>query len=340
MSLTIAGNLTKEEWEKFVLSHPESSFLQSWYWGEFNEAIGKKIFRLAFRDSQKLIGICLAIIENAKRGRYLVVPGGPIINWQNQESVEIFFREIKKIARENNCVFVRIRPQLLETPENEKLFRDQGAQNSLVHLHAELTSVLDLAASEDELLAKMRKTTRYEIRKAVSQNIKVERSTDPQKIKRFYEIELETSKRHNFVPFSYEYLERQFAVFAKNNLAVLYEAYLEKTLLAQAFIIFYNQEAVYHYGTGTEEGRKYPGAYFIQWVAIKDAKKRGFRKYNFWGVAAIDNPLHRFYNVSVFKRGFGGQDFAYLHAQDLIINQPKYLLNYLVETVRKRVRKI
>src|SRR3990167_10057747 len=101
MSLTIAGNLTKEEWEKFVLSHPESSFLQSWYWGEFNEAIGKKIFRLAFRDSQKLIGICLAIIENAKRGRYLVVPGGPIINWQNQESVEIFFREIKKIAIEN-----------------------------------------------------------------------------------------------------------------------------------------------------------------------------------------------------------------------------------------------
>lgn len=330
----------KQDWEEFLLSHEESSFLQSWSWGEFNEKLGKKIFRLAFEEKGKRIGVCLAIIEKAKRGKHLVIPGGPIIDWSTKELVETFFSEIKNIARQNSCVFVRIRPQLLEGQSNKNIFSDHGFKDALVHLHAELTSVLDLTLSQDQLLSRMRKSTRYEIKKAISQNIRIEKSDNPQKIKLFYEIQLETARRHKFVPFAYDFLVNQFTEFAKNKAALLYEAYYKDLLLAQAFIIFYNQEAVYHYGTGTSEGRKYPGAYLIQWEAIKDAQKRGFRKYNFWGVASADNSAHRFYNVSVFKRGFGGQDVAYLHAQDFVIDRKRYFLNYLVENIRKRIRKI
>ena len=111
-------------------------------------------------------------------------------------------------------------------------------------------------------------------------------------------------------------------------------------MLAQAFIIFYGNEAAYHYGVSTQEGREYPGAYLIQWEAVKEAKKRGLKIYNFWGVAPADNPAHRFYRISIFKRGFSGIDVQYLHAQDLIINRPKYLLNYAVETFRKKVRSL
>lgn len=330
----------KQNWEEFLLNSEESSFLQSWSWGEFNEKLGKKIFRLAFEEEGKIIGACLAIIEAAKRGKHLVIPGGPIIDWSKKELVETFFREIKNIARQNSCVFIRIRPQLPESQSNKNIFSGHGFKDALVHLHAELTSVLDLTPTQDQLLSRMRKSTRYEIKKALAQNIRVEKSDDPKKIKRFYKIQLETAKRHNFVPFSYDYLFNQFRIFAKHNAVLLYEAYYEDALLAQAFIIFYNREAVYHYGTGTSEGRKYPGAYLIQWEAIKEAQKRGFRKYNFWGVASTDNPAHRFYNVSVFKRGFGGQDVAYLHAQDFVIDRKRYFLNYLVENIRKRIRKI
>jgi len=47
---------------------------------------------------------------------------------------------------------------------------------------------------------------------------------------------------------------------------------------------FLRSEAAYHYGASTEEGRKYPGAYLIQWEAIKEAKKKEHKRYNFWGV--------------------------------------------------------
>ncbi len=114
-------------------------------------------------------------------------------------------------------------------------------------------------------------------------------------------------------------------------------AYFEKKLLAQAFIIFYGKEAVYHYGASTDEGRKYPGAYLIQWHAILETQKRGMSAYNFWGVAPGG---HRFSNLSMFKRGFGGEDFEYLHAQDLIISYPKYAVNYIIEILRKKIRRV
>jgi len=54
----------------------------------------------------------------------------------------------------------------------------------------------------------------------------------------------------------------------------------------------------------------------------------------------LEKSDHRFAGLSLFKRGFGGEDFEYLHAQDLIINYPKYLINYAIESIRKTIRNV
>ncbi|EKD65256.1 MAG: methicillin resistance protein [uncultured bacterium] len=336
----LSSSKDKTEWENFLSHHPETNFLQSWYWGEFHKKIKNDIQRTGFHENNKLVGVMLSIVEDAKRGRYLTVPGGPIIDWRNNNLISAFDDEVIKIAKEKNCVFARIRPQLESNELSKNIFKKTGFINAPMHLHAELTTQLDITKSEDELLKNMRKTTRYEIKKAINQEIKITTSKDPAAIKKFYELQIETAKRQKFIPFSNEFLYEQFKTFAENNLALLYEARLEKILLAQAFIIFYGQEAVYHYGASTEEGRKHPGAYLIQWEAIKEAKKRKMSRYNFWGVAPVDEIKHRFYGLSLFKRGFGGEDIEYLHAQDLIINRPKYLINYAIENIRKKVRNV
>lgn len=338
--ITVKNIEDKKIWENFLAKHPESNFLQSWGWGEFHQALGKKIYRSGFYQNDKLSAVMLSIVESAKRGRYLTVPGGPILNWKSEHLINEFIEEIKRIAKEELCAFIRVRPQLESNNFSQELFKKLGFISAPMHLHAELTSQLNITPSEEELLSKMRKATRYEIKKANSLGIIIETKSDLKTIKKFNDLQLQTAKRQKFVPFPFKFLSEQFKVFLENNQAILYSAKLGNKLLAQAFIIFYGQEAAYHYGASTEEGRKFPGAYLIQWEAIKEAKKRGLKRYNFWGVAGEDQKDHRFYGLSIFKRGFGGADFEYLHAQDLVINRPRYFINTIIEKLRKHLRHV
>lgn len=338
--ISITQITNKNEWEDFILRNNDTNFLQSWYWGEFHESLGKKIYRTGFYENQVLVGVMLSIVEPARRGKYLTVPAGPIIDWSKKIVVTAFTDEIKKIAIQERCVFIRVRPQLLESSNTTQAFKNLGFIPAPTHLHAQLTSQLDITKTEEELMVNMRKATRYEIKKAEKIGVKVTASTDSKLLKNFYDLQIETSKRQGFVPFSYTFLKNQFEVFAKNNFALLYTAEFEKKVLAEAFIIFYGNEAVYHYGASTDAGRKYPGAYLIQWEAIREAKRRNIKRYNFWGVSPVGNNTHRFAGLSLFKRGFGGEDVSYLPAHDLVINKPWYFLNSLVENVREKMRRL
>ena len=331
---------SKDEWESFLKTKPEANFLQSWYWGQFHKALGKEVEPLGFYQNQKLVGVCLSIVEPARRGKYLTVAGGPIIDFTHEELFGAFVDEITKTAKRHHCVFVRVRPQIVEDGLAVNLFDTHGFRLAPMHLTADLTSQLDLSPDEETLLKNMRKTTRYEIKKAERERIIMKASDDPNDIAEFYNLQLATAQRHGFVPFSEKFLYEQFKTFVENGAARLYKAYKGQTLLSAAFIIYYGQEATYHYGASTQEARKYPGAYLIQWEVIKEAKRRGFKRYNFWGVETLDNIKHRFYGVSVFKRGFGGYDVQYLHAQDLVIGPIAYLVNLIIESARRKLRRL
>ncbi len=330
----------QKTWENFVLNFSDANFLQSYNWGKFHQTLGKTIQRVGFYEGSSLKGVMLAIVEKAKRATYLTVPGGPLINWTNKNLVNTFRATIERIAKENNCSFVRVRPQILETEKNDSLFSEMGFKSAPMHLHAELTRQLDLTKPEEQLLSEMRKTTRYEIKQAQKLGIKITNSQDPNDIDEFYKLQKETAIRQGFVEFDKRFLKEQFKVFVKDGQAVLYTAFLGNKKLAQAFIIFYGKEADYHYGASTLDGRKYPGAYLLQWAAIREAKKRKMKRYNLWGVAPEGETTHRFYGVSIFKRGFGGEDFEYLHARDLTFNPLAYKINWLIEMARKKGRRV
>jgi lipid II:glycine glycyltransferase (peptidoglycan interpeptide bridge formation enzyme) len=338
--ITVEPITDQAVWDEFLTKHPESNFLQSWQWGDFHHSLGKRVFREGFYEAGGLAGVMLSIVEPARRGRYLTVPGGPIIDWHLKPLAREFAAVATAQAKSEHCVFVRARPQLTESDSAIKLFRSLGFRDAPTYLHAELTHQLDLTKTEEELRAALRKGTRYELKKAEKEGISVTSSTDPADIKPFYDMQIATAKRQHFVPFSLEFLQKQFEVFVRAGHALLYTAKFEGEILAQAFIIFYGQEAVYHYGASTEAGRKHPGAYLIQWEAIREAQQRGLTRYNFWGVAPPDEPHHRFAGVSIFKRGFAGEDVQYLHAQDLVVNRPRYLANLVIEDVRSKLRRV
>lgn len=332
---------TRAAWDEFVTSHPEANFLQSWDFYEFYKSRGNKVVRrVALDQDDKIIAAYAGVVEAAKRGRHLAIAGGPILDWDKRELVDMLFRDMREQGKTNRCVFVRVRPQLEKSEKSMLLMRDLGLKPAPMYLSVEFAGVLDLTKDEDEILRGMRQRLRRALRKAAKNEIQVEKSTNPDDIKEFYQIELQTAGRHGFVAFSEDFLTKQFAAFAKNNEAVLYTAKYNGEILAQNFMIFYGNEASYHYGVSSELGTKMSGAPLLHVEAMRDARKRGIKRYNFWGIVDENDTKHRFYGVSCFKRGFGVEELRYTPAHDIVIHRVKYLLNWTVETIRKKVRHV
>lgn len=336
----------QELWPKIQTLYPEANFLQSPQWAHMNELIGHKVIIDATETTW-----CLMIVKNAKRGRYLEIPGGPLLDWQDAEAVQSMFTNIRAVAQREKCVFVRLRPQLRSTPENLQLLANLGTKKAPMHLHAEHTVILDLEKSEDELLKEMRRQTRYEVRRATKLGITVDWANSEEIFREFHQVQAETAARQHFVPPDLKTLLAERAAFddapKKSSAKALEEAshariYVARTSegepIAYGLILVSGAEAEYFEAASTELNHKLPGAYALQWQVIKDLKHLGIKRYNLWGIAPHGQKNHRYAGVTTFKTGFGGEIVEFVPASDLIIRRFRYLLNFLIETVRKKKR--
>ncbi|MDO8503158.1 MAG: peptidoglycan bridge formation glycyltransferase FemA/FemB family protein [bacterium] len=330
---------SKEEWEDIVLSYKPQSFLQSWNWGETNRLVGSKILRLGFVKSGKLVGACLLVEQKAKRGLHMLIPGGPLIDWEDEELTKFVLNTLRETAKQYDAWFVRIRPEIIDSPESRKMFAKLGLIPAPMHLHAENTWVLGLTSTEEEILANMRKTTRYLIRQSLKQGLKFEESQNPDDAHILKKLQDETVARHKFVGFSEKLFRAQIETFGKDKQASLFMCKKGEEVLAAAIIIFYGDIAYYHHSGSTLTHPKIPASYFLQWEVIKEAKRRGCKLYNFWGIAPTDDPKHRFSGVTLFKKGFGGARIDWLHAHDLSTS-PLYRATYIFETARRIIRRL
>ncbi len=338
--MQIIDAIDQKQWDNFITSHPESNFLHAWAWGEFHLSRGKTVVRRLALEGENIIAAYIGVVETARRGRYLAIAGGPIMDYSQRQLAQAVFADITEQGRANRCVFVRIRPQLELSEFSQKLFSDLGAKPAPMYLSVEHAGILDLSKSEAEILAGASQRLRRSLRKAAANNISVEVSENPSAIHEFYQIQLETARRQDFVSFSEDFLVKQFTAFAHRGEAKLYTAKYEGKTLAQNFMIFYGPEASYHYGVSTELGTKLSGAPLLHMQAMRDARDLGIQRYNFWGITDEDDTGHRFYGVSQFKRGFGVTDLKYLPAHDLILQPAAYKLSHLIETTRRRHRKV
>lgn len=333
----IFKDINKKEWTDFLSHQDCSNFLQSWEWGDLHKKLGYRVLRKAIFRGGSLCGVAIGIIKNAKRGKYFEVGGGPIIDWNDNEMVDNTLNYLKTYAKINECVFMRLRPQLLENEKNEYLFRSHNFRFAPMHLYAEHTTIVDLNKSPDVILKNMRRQTRYEVKKSIKDKIIVEYNDDDKSIKEFCEVQRDTAQRQNFVPSSELFISTLVKEF--DGKARIYKSFTQDgKLLSLGLVIFCYKEADYFEAASTDISRHYPGAYALQWRIINDAIIEKDLRYNLWGIAYNHNPKHRYAKVTTFKHGFGGEDVAYLHAQDFVVNKVKYILTLIVETLRKKVR--
>jgi lipid II:glycine glycyltransferase (peptidoglycan interpeptide bridge formation enzyme) len=329
----------KNEWESFLINCKDKTFLQSWNWGKFNEELGKKIWRLGIYENDELLAICLVVKIKARRGIYLLIEHGPVLRYKEQdknyEIMKDLLEYLKILAKKETANFIRICAILESNKENIQLFKDLGFRQAPIHEHPEVSWVLDIDKSEDELLMNMRKTTRYLIRQGLkNSDIQIIKSKDIKDIDVFNKLYLKTGKRGGFVPFSFNFLKNEFKIFSEDDEILLLLGKYKKEVVAGAMIIFWQNSAFYHQGASLRKYSKMPVSYLLQWEAIKEARNRGLKHYSFWGIAPKDKPNHPWKGLTLFKKGFGGRQEEYVEAQDFIISQ-KYWFSYIIERFRK-----
>ncbi len=325
----------KNIWENFFIPTTNKTFLQSWYWGEFQKNLGEEVKRVGIFSHDQLIAVFQIVKIKAKRGTFLLVSHPLSVK---KEILDFFVKELKKLAK--GCHFIRFSPICERNEDNQRMFASLGFKKAPIHVHPELTWELDLNLTEEELLRNMRKTTRYLIKQGGNNtDLLIEKSSDIKDIKIFNEIYQSTVERHNFHPFSLNYLEKEFLNFKNNTLIFL--AKYKGDYIASAVVIFWSNIGFYHQGASNQKYPKIPASYLMQWEAIKEAKKRGCKKYNFWGIADVKTEKelikHPWKGLSLFKKGFGGYEKAYLKTQDLPLKF-RYKFIRLFEVLRKKKR--
>jgi len=334
----------KKIWEDFLLKCKEKTFLQSWNWGEFNKKMRNRVWRLGLYENENLISVALIIKIQAKRGTFLFLPHGPVLRTRNSkfQILNALLNGLKEIAKQEKASFIRVAPIWEKTKENIEIFRNLGFKEAPIHIHPELIWHLDITLPPEELLMKMRKTTRYLIRQGLkNKEIEIYQSKDIKDIEIFNRLYQQTAKRHDFVPFSLDYLKNEFLTFLLDNQISVFLGKYKDEIIAGGIFLFWQDIAFYHHGASIPS--KIPVSYLLQWEAIKEASKRGCQKFNFWGIAPIQDfeiPKHRKHpwtGLTLFKMGFGGYKKEYVKTQDFILSK-KYWLNFIIEKIRKKKR--
>lgn len=207
-----------------------------------------------------------------------------------------------------------------------------GLKKNRVDIQPPDTSLVDLIASEDEILARMHQKWRYNIRLAEKKGVVIKRylGNDPslsQKVDRFYELTKETNARDGNSSHAKSYyfdLIKSSAdeIAAGTDIPVvsLYIAEHEGEEIASIMTLFSHDEAIYLYGASSNHKRNLMPNHLLQWTAMKDAKTYGSKYYDLYGMPPDgENEHHPMHGLYMFKANFGGKIIHRIGSWDIAL---------------------
>lgn len=356
MKVIFLSEKDKIKWNNFVLGN-RGSFLQSFEWGKIQESLGRKVFRMWLVDEKiddnAPIFAAQIIKHDLPLGKnYLYIPHGPIYKLgiiskieetykkenTNPKQVYIekkagyfddFLKAVNDLCKEEESIFLKMEPALKSELHRNYLLKTE-LKLSDKEIQPSQTIISDLEKSEEELMAEMKPKTRYNIRVAQKHGVEILRC-DPEDKKyfdKFLELMSETAKRDKFHLHSKENYQKIVDSRSDDFKNDLYVALLDGKILAAAIVNFFNDKAVYLHGASSSKYRNVMAPYLLHWEIMKDAKNKGFKKYDLWGIS------EKWPGVTRFKKGFGGKEIKYLGAFDLAVDRLWYLIYSVVRSIR------
>ena len=364
-------------WNSIISRLPNPHFLQTYEWGQLKAKYGwepiyvvwdeqgnmqdeKDVSRLSsfvFPPYAAALILKRQILRNgfAARLSILYSPKGPLLDWANESLRKRVLNDLQSFAMKQGAIFLKMDPDVVlgtGIPNSEDDVVDNVGQAVLSELKRrgwmyasdqiqfKNTVQIDLNPSEEEILARMKQKTRYNIRLAERKGVAVRVGTK-EDLPMLYKMYAETSVRDGFVIRDEGYYETVWEMFmpsansliSNSPVANLQSPFTEPLIAevnnepgAAIFVFYFAGRAYYVYGMSRDVHREKMPTYFLQWEAMKRAKANGCSIYDMWGAPDVFDESDSMWGVYRFKEGFGGKVIRTLGARDFAPNPLWYKL--------------
>ncbi len=333
-----SAGVTAPAWDERIAALPLSHVLQSWEWGEFKARYGWRPHRLAWEAPAGPAAAQVLARTALRRLRVLYAPKGPLLDWSAAPLRAAVLAELEALARREHAILIKIDPDVAvaagppgaEQPlglgeEIQADLRARGWVESAEQVQFRNTVCLDLRLSPDELLARMKPKTRYNIRLAERKGVRV-RPGGSGDLHALYRLYAETAARDAFVIRPLAYYREAWGRFMAAGLAQPFLAEVAGEVVAALIVFRFARTAWYMYGMSRAAHRDKMPNHLLQWQAIRWAQAEGCQRYDFWGAPDRFEPGDRLWGVWKFKEGFGGEVVRHLGAWDYAPSPALYRL--------------
>ncbi|MDH7576619.1 MAG: peptidoglycan bridge formation glycyltransferase FemA/FemB family protein [Bacillota bacterium] len=333
--MRLIGDPERDFFNDFINSSPKPHFLQTYEWGELKKATGWEPIRLlATKGEDPVAAISLLKRRLPFFNRTIIyAPRGPVLGAACDPEAEAFFwSKVKEVARRNRAIFLKADPDIPKEDQNYRVrlekqgFRPAGTRAGFGGIQPRFVFRLDLAKSEEEILAAMESKTRYNIRLAARKGVRVRVAQDRSDLAIFYDLLTETAERDQFLIRAYRYFEQIWDLFVSRGAARIFLAEYQGEVIAGTLAFHCGDRVWYLYGASGNHFRNVMPNHLLQWTMIRWARDLGCRIYDFRGSPGDADPANPLYGLYRFKKGFGAQFTEFIGEYDLIVSPFWYFL--------------
>ena len=345
MMLPFLGDADK--WNEIISGLPNPHLLQTWEWSQVKAIYGwepmpfvwsRKPDKSNRSDVSDIVATAMVLKRRIPIGGFaarlsiLYIPKGPLMDWSDESIRERVLDDLQSFAKRQGAIFLKIDPDVVlgtGVPKGEDFVEDDGGQAvmsalkrrgwlfSSDQIQFRNTVLLDLSPSEDEMLARMKQKTRYNVRLAEKKGVTV-RIGNLDDLPMLYKMYAATSVRDGFIIRDEAYYQTVWRTFMKSKspTCVPLIAEVDGEPVASIFLFYFARRAYYLYGMSREAHREKMPNYLLQWEAMRRAKAAGCGFYDLWGAPDEFNENDSMWGVFRFKEGLGGEVQRTLGAWD------------------------
>ena len=349
----VSGN-----WNELISKLPNPHFLQTYEWGQVKAKYGwepiylvwdnegkmkeekdmNNLSSFVFQPAAAALVLKRQILRNGFAARLSVLysPKGPLLDWANESLRNRVLNDLQSFAKKQGAIFLKCDPDVVlgtGVPDSEDAVVDNNGQflmselkrkgwgYSLDQIQFKNTVLIDLNPTEEEMLARMKQKTRYNIRLAERKGVSLRVGTQ-EDLGILYKMYAETSVRDGFVIRDEGYYKTVWSLFMNSNEPTCEPliAEVDGEPVAAIFVFYFAESAYYVYGMSRSVHREKMPTYLLQWEAMRRAKAKGCTVYDLWGAPEVFDESDSMWGVYRFKEGLGGQVVRTLGAYDFAPN--------------------